>query len=127
MGHAANRSRLGPDGPLRGAAGRLLGPWVYLPHYLRFDADHIVALADDGVTERRNLQLLCPYCNRVKGTQGSHGYRLKMTELRADNTRTGVMVDEQKAVLTGKRLVQHHRGVCATQPDHDSRDQRHVK
>ena len=69
-----------------------------------------MALADDGVTERRNLQLLCPYCNRVKGTRGGHGYRLKMAELRADNARTGVMVDDKLAVITGKRLAKHHRG-----------------
>ena len=31
------------------------GCGFYQPHYLRFDVDHIVALADDGVTERRNL------------------------------------------------------------------------
>ena len=47
------------------------------------------------------LQLLCPYCNRVKGTQGSHGFRMKMAELRAHNVRTGVTVDERLALLTG--------------------------
>ena len=86
------------------------GCGFHQPHYLRFEADHIVALADDGQTERRNLQLLCPYCNRVKGTAGSHGFQLKMEELRAHNVRTGVMVDEQLAALTGKRLAQYHRG-----------------
>ena len=69
-----------------------------------------MALADDGKTEQRNLQLLCPYCNRVKGTKGKDGYRLKMAELRADNLATGVMVDEKQAVLTGKRLAGYHRG-----------------
>ena len=59
--------------------------------------DHIVALSDDGEPEGRNLQLLCPYCNRVKGTQGSPGFRMKMTELRAHNVGTGVMVDEREA------------------------------
>ena len=49
------------------------GCGIYLPHYLRFEADHIVVLADDGETEERNLQLLCSYCNRVKGTRGSTG------------------------------------------------------
>ena len=29
---------------------------IYLPHYLRFEVDHIVALANDGRTEERNLQ-----------------------------------------------------------------------
>ena len=55
------------------------------------------------------LQLLCPYCNLVKGTQGSHGFRMKMSELRAHNVRTGVMVDERLALLTGRLLVQYHR------------------
>ena len=86
------------------------GCGIYQPHYLRFEVDHIVALADDGTTEQRNLQLLCGYCNRVKGTRGNYGYRLKMVELRADNVATGVMVDETVAVLTGKRLAGYHRG-----------------
>ena len=88
------------------------GCGIYLPHYLRFEVDHIVALADDGRTEERNLQLLCCYCNRAKGTKGKDGYRLKMAELRADNAATGVMVDERVAELTGKRLAQYHRGSC---------------
>ena len=46
------------------------------------------------------------YCNRVKGTRGKDSYRLKMAELRADNVATGVMIDEGRAVLTGKRLAQ---------------------
>ena len=86
------------------------GCGIYLPHYLRFDVDHIVALADDGKTEERNLQLLCSYCNRVKGTKGKDGWRLKMAELRADNVTTGVISDEGMAVLTGKRLARYHRG-----------------
>ena len=59
--------------------------------------DHIVALSDDGEHEVRNLQLLCLYCNRVKGMQGSQGFRMKMTELRAHNVGTGVMVGEREA------------------------------
>ena len=86
------------------------GCGIYLPHYLRFEVDHIVALTYDGTTEQRNLQLLCSYCNRVKGTRGKDGYRLKMAELRADNVATGVMADERLAVLTGKRLARYHRG-----------------
>ena len=65
-------------------------------------------LSDDEEHEVRNLQLLCPYCNRVKGTQGSQGFRMKMTELRAHNAATGVMVDEREADLTGRRLAQYH-------------------
>ena len=85
------------------------GCGFYQSHYLRFEADHIIALADDGVTERKNIQLLRPYCNRVKGNGDGHGHRLKMAELRAHNSRTGVMVDEKLATLTGKRLAQYHR------------------
>ena len=44
-----------------------------------------MALSNDGELEVRNLQLLCPYCNRVKATQRSQGFRMKMTELRAHN------------------------------------------
>ena len=67
-----------------------------------------MALSDDGEDETRNLQLLCPYCNRVKATQGSHGFRMKMAELRAHNAGTGVMADEREADLTGRRLAQYH-------------------
>ena len=64
------------------------GCGFHQPHHLRFEVDHIVALSDDGEHETRNLQLLCPYCNRVKGTQGGHGFRMKMAELRAHNVGT---------------------------------------
>ena len=84
------------------------GCGFHQPHHLRFEIDHIVALSDDGEHETRNLQLLCGYCNRVKGTQGSHGFRMKMTELRAHNVGTGVMMDEREATLTGRRLAQYH-------------------
>ena len=85
------------------------GCGFHQPHHLRFEVDHIVALRDDGEDKVRNLQLLCPYCNRVKGTQGSQGFRMKMTELRSHNAATGVMVDEREADLTGRRLARHHR------------------
>ena len=85
------------------------GCGIFLLHFLRFEVDHIVAVADDGETEERNPQLLCGYCNQVKGTKGKDGYRLKMAELRADNVATGVMVDEQLAALTGRWLAQYHR------------------
>ena len=86
------------------------GCGFYQPHHLRFEVDHIVALSDDEEHEVRNLQLLCPYCNRVKGTQGSQGFRMKMTELRAHNAATWVMVDEREGMLTGRRLGQYHPG-----------------
>ena len=85
------------------------GCGIHVPHYLRFELDHILALSDDGEHEVRNWQLMCSYCNRVKGTQGQGGFRMKMPELREHNVRTGVMVDEQLAVLTGRRLAQYHR------------------
>ena len=92
------------------------GCGFHQPHHLRFEVDHIVALSDDGEHKVRNLQLLCPYCNRVKGTQGSQGFRMKMTELRAHNAETGVMVDEREADLTGRRLARHHREGSDTAP-----------
>ena len=85
------------------------GCGIHLPHYLRFEVDHILALSDDGDHEVRNWQLLCPYCNRVKGTQGQDGFLMKMSELREHNVRIGVMVDEQLAALTGRRLAKYHR------------------
>ena len=93
------------------------GCGFHQPHHLRFEVDHIVALSDDGEHETRNLQLLCPYCNRVKGTQGSHGFRMKMAELRAHNVETGVMVDEREAALTGRRLAQYHLESRDVRPD----------
>ena len=77
------------------------GPYVYSEPDRPMD----VGLSDDGEHEVRNLQLLCPYCNRVKGTQGSPGFRMKMTELRVHNVATGVMVDEWEADLTGWRGI----------------------
>jgi 5-methylcytosine-specific restriction endonuclease McrA len=93
------------------------GCGFHQPHHLRFEVDHIVALSDDGEDETRNLQLLCPYCNRVKATQGSHGFRMKMAELRAHNVGTGVMVDEREATLTGRRLAQYHLESGDVRPD----------
>ena len=61
----------------------------------------------------KNWQLLCSYCNRVKGTQGQDGFRMKMPDLREHNTGSGVMVDEQLATLTGRRLAQYHREVAS--------------
>ena len=89
------------------------GCGFHQPHHLRFEADHIVALRDDGDHQVRNWQLLCSYCNRVKGTQGSGGFRMKMAELRAHHAATGVMVDERAALLTSRRLAQYHRQVDA--------------
>ena len=87
------------------------GCGIHLPHYLRFDVDHILALSDNGEHQMRNWQLLCSYCNRVKGTQGQGGFRMKMPELREHNVVTGVMLDERLAMLTGRRLAQYHREI----------------
>ncbi len=87
------------------------GCGIHLPHYLRFEVDHILALSDDGEHQVRNWQLLCNYCNRVKGTQGQGGFRMKMPELREHNMSTGVMVDAQQAELTGRRLARYHRDI----------------
>ena len=84
-------------GPARRLTMPATGWGFHQPHHLRLEVNHIVGLSDDGEHEVRNLQLLCPYCNRVKGTQGSLGFRMKMTELRAHNVGTGVMVDEREA------------------------------
>ena len=85
------------------------GCGIHLPHYLRFEVDHILALSDDGEHKVQNWQLLCSYCNRVKGTQGRDGFRMKMPELREHNVRSGVMVDEQLAALTGRRAQYHQK------------------
>ena len=65
------------------------GCGFHQPHHRRFDVDHIVALSDDGEDRVFNLQLLCTYCNRAKATRGSHGFRMKMAELRAHNAAEG--------------------------------------
>ena len=87
------------------------GCGFHQPHHRRFDVDHIVALSDDGEDRVFNLQLLCTYCNRTKATRGSHGFRMKMAELRAYNVAEGMMVDERLAELTGRRLAQYHREI----------------
>ena len=87
------------------------GCGFHQPHHRRFDVDHIVALSDDGEDRVFNLQLLCTYCNRAKATQGSHGFRMKMAELRAHNVAEGMMVDERLAELTGRRLAQYHQEI----------------
>ena len=56
----------------------------------------------------------CAIGGAVKGTAGSHGYRMKMAELRAHNLRAGVMVDQHLAALTGKRLAQYHSDSSGT-------------
>ena len=38
-------------------------------HALGYEADHIVPWSRGGKTHPRNLQLLCPRCNRKKGNR----------------------------------------------------------
>ena len=71
--------------------------------------DHIVVLANDGRTEERNLQLLCGYCNRVKGRRERTG-PAEDGGTACGHVATGVMVDKGLAELTGKRLARYHRG-----------------
>ena len=103
-----DRVRMGLYGVQRGICP---GCGFHQPHHLRLDIDHILALSDDGDHQARNRHLLCPYCNRVKATQGPEGFRMKMAELRTHNIRTGVMVDAQQAELTGRRLARYHREI----------------
>ena len=93
------------------------GCGFHQPHHRRFDVDHIVALSDDGEDRVFNLQLLCAYCNRTKATRGSHGFRMKMAELRAHNAAEGMMVDGRLAELTGRRLAQYHREGVGFRPE----------
>ena len=85
------------------------GCGFYQPDHRRFEADHIVALGDDGKDQVRNLQLLCGHCNRTKATRGGHGFMMKMAELRAYNVAERMMVDETLAALTGQRLARYHQ------------------
>ena len=103
--HFPDSVRIAPCAVQRGICP---GCGFHQPHYLRFEADQIVALANDGVTERKSIQFLCPHCNRVKGNGDGHGNRLKMAEVMAHNARTGVMLDEKLPVFTVKRMAQHH-------------------
>ena len=64
-----------------------------------------MALRDDGKDEVCNLHLLCSYCNRAKATKGSHGFRMKIAELRAHNVAEGMMVDEAAGGAHGRRLA----------------------
>ena len=87
------------------------GCGIHLSQNLRFEVDHILALSDDGEDQVFNLQVLCTYCNWTKATRGSHGFRMKMAELRAHNVVEGMMVEGRLAELTGRRLAQYHREI----------------
>ena len=56
------------------------GCGFHQPHYLRFEADHIVALSDDGKTERRNLHCSVPcFSERLRSCR-------RLTPYTASNT-----------------------------------------
>ena len=92
------------DQPLQGIGQGPLGDDGFPSFHIGF-----LAPSDDGKDEVPNLQLLCSCCNRAKATRGSHGFRMKMAELRARNAAEGMMVAEGLAALTGRRLAQYHR------------------
>ena len=101
--------------PRRGAQHRRRSPIFTNLRSITTDYVRLWKNTTTGEDEVRNLQLLCSYCNRAKATRGSHGFRMKMAELRAHNIVEGMMVDARLAVLTGRRLSQYHREV-ATAP-----------
>ena len=71
------------------------GYGFHRPHHLRFEANHMVALSDDGEDE------VLPLLQSGEGNQGEPRFQ----QLRAHNVAEGMMVDERLAVLTGRRLL----------------------
>ena len=80
-----------------------------LPHFLRCDLDYVVALFDDGRAVDSHPKLLCDSCSGAKDANRNPGLRLGMAELQVFNVAAGVMVDEDLAALTEKRLARYHR------------------
>lgn len=46
--------------------GKCAHPWCRVDIRKTYHVDHILPVASGGVSDRRNLQLLCPPCNRSK-------------------------------------------------------------
>lgn len=51
-------------------------------HIIHFEIDHIIPKAKGGTDHEDNLQLLCSYCNRVKGAHSMEYLRSKIAEVR---------------------------------------------
>ena len=50
--------------------------------FRNFDVDHVIAQSKGGSDHRENLQLLCPACNRLKGTGSQAALIAKLKERR---------------------------------------------
>ena len=79
-----------------------------LPHFLRCDLDYVVVLSNDRRAVDSHPKLLCNFCSGVKDANMNPGYRLGMADLQVCNVAAGVMVDEDLAALTERRLVRYH-------------------
>jgi len=51
-------------------------------HIVHFEIDHIIPKAKDGTDHEDNFQLLCSYCNRVKGANSMEYLKAKIAEVR---------------------------------------------
>ncbi len=61
--------------------GRCAGCRMVFP-FRNFDGDHVIAQSKGGSDHRENLQLLCPACNRLKGTGSQAALIAKLKERR---------------------------------------------
>ena len=61
--------------------GRYAGCRMVFP-FRNFDVDHVIPQSKGGSDHRENLQLLCPACNRLKGTGSQAGLIAKLKERR---------------------------------------------
>ena len=61
--------------------GRCAGCRMVFP-FRNFDVDHVIAQSKGGSDHRENLQLLCPACNRLKGTGSQAALIAKLKERR---------------------------------------------
>jgi hypothetical protein len=68
----------------------------------------VVVLSDDGRAVDSHPKLLCNFCSGVKDANWDSGLRLGMADLQAYNVATGVMVDEDLATLTERRVVRYY-------------------
>ena len=69
--------------PTANAYLRLLLDAVFgIASFRNFDVDHVIAQSKGGSDHRENLQLLCPACNRLKGTDSQAALIAKLKERR---------------------------------------------